>query len=117
MHMYPINGAASKVSRNDTAWSYRDATWAMVMAGIDTEPENTEAITMWSRNYWNDLHPYSAGGAYINFMMEEGDDRIKATYGDHYEKLVEIKTKYDPQNFFRVNQNIKPLYSPSLATA
>ena len=117
MHMYPINGAASKVSRNDTAWSYRDATWAMVMAGIDTEPENTEAITMWSRNYWNDLHPYSAGGAYINFMMEEGDDRIKATYGDHYEKLVEIKSKYDPSNLFRVNQNIKPVHSPSLATA
>ena len=117
MHMYPINGAASKVSRNDTAWSYRDATWAMVMAGIDTEPENTEAITMWSRNYWNDLHPYSAGGAYINFMMEEGDDRIKATYGDHYEKLVAIKTKYDPSNLFRVNQNIKPVHSPSLATA
>lgn len=117
MHMYPINGAASKVSKNDTAWSYRDATWAMVMAGIDTEPENKEAITMWSRNYWNDLHPYSAGGAYINFMMEEGEDRIKATYGDHYDKLVKIKTKYDPQNFFRVNQNIQPIKSEKLTLA
>ena len=49
------------------------------------------------------------GGAYVNFMMEEGEDRIKATYGDNYDRLVAIKKKYDPTNFFRVNQNIKPV--------
>jgi len=54
------------------------------------------------------VHPYSAGGAYINFIMEEGEERIKATYGQNYARLVEIKNKYDPTNFFRVNQNIKP---------
>jgi FAD/FMN-containing dehydrogenase len=108
MHLYPINGAVSKVGKNETAWNYRDSTWAMVIAGIDGDPANRDAITNWAKDYWNALHPYSAGGAYINFMMEEGEDRIKATYGENYEKLVEVKTKYDPDNLFRVNQNIKP---------
>jgi len=108
MHLYPINGAASKVGKNDTAWNYRDATWAEVIVGVDPDPMNNNAIIGWAKDYWNALHPYSAGGAYINFMMDEGDERIKATYGDHYEKLVKIKTKYDPENLFCVNQNIKP---------
>ena len=108
MHLYPINGAASRVGKKETAWNYRDATWAMVIAGIDPDPANKDIITNWARDYWNAVHPYSAGGAYINFMMEEGEDRIKATYGNNYKKLVKVKTKYDPQNLFRVNQNIKP---------
>jgi UDP-N-acetylenolpyruvoylglucosamine reductase len=109
MHLYPINGKAAKVGKKDTAWSYRNATYAMVIAGIDPDPANKDLITNWAREYWEALHPYSAGGAYVNFMMDEGEDRVKATYGDNYERLVEIKRKYDPTNFFRVNQNIKPL--------
>lgn len=108
MHLYPINGAAARVDKKDTAWSYRDATWAMVIVGIDPDPANKEKITAWTKQYWEALHPYSAGGAYVNFMMEEGEDRIKSTYGDNYERLVTIKNKYDPSNLFRVNQNIKP---------
>ncbi len=108
MHLYPIDGAASKVGKKDTAWNYRKATFAEVIVGVDPDPANKDAITNWAKDYWNALHPYSAGGAYVNFMMEEGEDRIKATYGNNYEKLVEVKTKYDPQNLFRVNQNIKP---------
>ena len=54
------------------------------------------------------LHPHSAGGAYVNFMMEEGDDRVKATYGSNYERLAAVKQKYDPANLFRVNQYTKP---------
>jgi FAD/FMN-containing dehydrogenase len=108
MHMYPVNGAASRVSKQNTAWSYRDATWAMVMVGVDPDPANKEKITSWTKQYWEALHPYSAGGAYVNFMMDEGEERVKATYGDNYERLVTIKNKYDPNNFFRVNQNIKP---------
>ena len=76
--------------------------------GVDSDPANTEAISAWARDYWEALHPHSAGGAYVNFMMEEGEDRIKATYGANYERLAAIKQKYDPANFFRVNQNIKP---------
>ena len=108
MHMYPVNGAASRVNSKDTAWSYRDATWAMVIVGVDPDPANKEKITSWTKKYWEALHPYSAGGAYVNFMMDEGEERIKATYGDNYGRLVTIKNKYDPNNLFRVNQNIKP---------
>ncbi|GAA4450920.1 FAD-binding oxidoreductase [Nibrella saemangeumensis] len=108
MHLYPINGAASRVSNDATAWNYRDATWAMVIAGIDDDPAHKDLITNWARSYWQDLHPYSAGGSYINFMMDEGSERVQATYGDNYERLVAVKRQYDPDNLFRVNQNIKP---------
>ena len=114
MHLYPINGAVSRVKNTDTAWDYRDATWAMVIVGIDPDPANKEKITTWTKQYWEALHPYSAGGAYVNFMMDEGEDRVKATYGDNYERLVTIKNKYDPNNLFRVNQNIKPALKESL---
>jgi FAD/FMN-containing dehydrogenase len=113
MHLYPINGAASRIDKGDTAWSYRDATYAMVIAGIDPDASKKDAITTWAKEHWNAVHPYSAGGSYINFMMEEGQDRVKATYGDNYEKLVEIKNKYDPDNLFRVNQNIMPTVAKS----
>lgn len=108
MHLYPIDGAVHDVGPEDTAWSYRDATWSMVIAGVDPDPASAQKITDWARAYWEALHPYSAGGAYVNFMMEEGGDRVKATYGDNYDRLVAVKTKYDPSNLFRVNQNIKP---------
>ncbi len=108
MHLYPINGAASRVGKHETAWSYRDATWAEVIVGVDPDPANRGRITEWARSYWEETHPYSAGGAYVNFMMEEGEERVKASYRDNYERLAAIKRKYDPTNFFRVNQNIKP---------
>jgi len=108
VHIYPINGAAHRVGRNETAFSFREATWAQVIVGVDPDPANKDRIIAWAREYWDALHPYSAGGAYVNFMMEEGDDRIKATYRGNYERLVAIKNKYDPTNLFRVNQNIKP---------
>jgi FAD/FMN-containing dehydrogenase len=109
MHLYPVNGAAHRVGRNDTAWSYRDATWSEVIVGVDPDPANKDLITNWARNYWEALHPYSAGGAYVNFMMgEEGEARVKASYRENYARLATIKAKYDPTNFFRINQNIKP---------
>jgi FAD/FMN-containing dehydrogenase len=113
MHLYPINGAASRVGKQDTAWNYRHATWAQVMVGVDPDPANNEKTISWAKSYFDALHPYSAGGAYVNFMMDEGEDRVKATYGDNYDRLVAIKTKYDPDNFFRVNQNIKPAAAKS----
>jgi FAD/FMN-containing dehydrogenase len=108
MHLYPVNGAAHDVPRDETAWSYRDAHWSMVIAGVDHDPSNRGRITEWARDYWKALHPYSAGGAYLNFMMEEGDDRVRATYRENHERLARIKKKYDPENRFRVNQNIPP---------
>jgi FAD/FMN-containing dehydrogenase len=108
MHLYPVNGAASKVGKKDTAWNFRDAEWAGIILGVDADPANKEKISDWALKYWEALHPYSAGGAYVNFMMEEGENRVKASYGDNYERLVTVKNKYDPGNLFRVNQNIKP---------
>jgi FAD/FMN-containing dehydrogenase len=108
-HIYPIDGAVHKVKSHETAWNCRNATWSMVICGIDPNPAKAETIKAWAKGYWDALHPYNLKGAYLNFMMEEGDDRIRATYGDNYERLVAIKKKYDPTNFFRVNQNIKPV--------
>lgn len=109
MHLYPINGAAHRVGKSDTPWSYRDATWAQVIVGVDPNPANKDKISAWAKEYWDAVHPYSAGGAYVNFMMDEGEDRVKASYKGNYDRLVAVKTKYDPNNLFRVNQNIKPI--------
>ncbi len=109
MHLYPIDGAVREVGASETAWNCRDATWSMVIAGIDPDPAKAAALKAWAKGYWEALHPYNLGGAYVNFMMEEGEDRIRASYGDNYDRLVAIKKKYDPTNFFCVNQNIKPV--------
>jgi FAD/FMN-containing dehydrogenase len=108
MHLYPINGAASRVNKKDTPWNYRDATWAMVIIGVDPDPANKEKISSWAKQYWEAVHPYAAGGVYLNFIGDEGEDRVKASYGENYKRLVTIKNKYDAKNLFRVNQNIKP---------
>ena len=108
MHLFPINGAAHRVGTTETAFSYRDATWAQVIAGVDPDSANNEQITNWAKEYWSALHPHSAGGAYINFMMDEGQDRVKDSYRDNYDRLATVKAKYDPTNLFRVNQNIQP---------
>lgn len=108
MHLYPVNGAAHRVGNNDTAWSYRDAVWSQVIVGVDPDPANRDKITNWARGYYDALHPYGAGGAYVNFMMEEGEDRVRASYRGNYGRLAKVKAKFDPDNFFRVNQNIRP---------
>jgi FAD/FMN-containing dehydrogenase len=109
MHLYPINGAPHRVGKHDTAFSYRDATWSEVIVGVDPDPANNDRIMTWTRDYWEAVHPYSAGGAYVNFMMDEGVGRVQATYRGNYERLVQIKRQYDPANLFRVNQNIPPV--------
>ena len=108
MHLYPIDGVAGRVAKDATAWNYRDAKWGMVMVGVSPDPADNERMIDWTRSYWSALHPYSAGGAYVNMMMEEGQDRVRAAYGEHYDRLAAIKGKYDPDNLFRVNQNIQP---------
>jgi FAD/FMN-containing dehydrogenase len=109
MHLYPIDGAASRVGASDTAWAYRDAKWGMVVVGVDPDPAKKEELIQWARGYWDAIHPYSAGGAYVNMMMDdEGQERVRASYRHNYDRLSQIKRKYDPDNFFRINQNIKP---------
>jgi hypothetical protein len=108
MHLYPIDGAAHRPGKHDTAFSYRDARWAQVIVGVDPDPANNVRLKAWTKDYWLALHPYSAGGAYVNFVMEEGEDRVQAAYRDNYGRLAQIKAKVDPHNLFRVNQNVKP---------
>jgi FAD/FMN-containing dehydrogenase len=109
MHMYPISGAVTRVAEDATAFAYRGGGWAGVIGGIDPDPANLPKITEWSRRYWEELHPTSAGGAYVNFMMEdEGEKRIRRSYRGNYDRLSWIKKRYDPDNLFHVNQNIPP---------
>ncbi len=108
MHLYPIDGAAHDTGSSDSPWSYRDARWGSVFAGVDPDPENVDAIRRWSIDYNEALRPYSAGGAYVNMMMDEGQERVRASYRDNYDRLARIKATYDPDNLFRVNQNIQP---------
>ena len=108
MHLYPIDGAVHRVGRAETPFSYRDARWAEVIIGVDPDPAQNQRIRSWCKRYWEALHPYSAGGAYVNFMMDEGQERVRASYRDNYARLAAIKSKVDRGNFFRVNQNIQP---------
>jgi FAD/FMN-containing dehydrogenase len=109
MHLYPIDGAASRVSDDATAFAYRDGGWAGVIVGVDPDPANAGIITDWAKDYWTELHPTSAGGAYVNFLMDdEGSDRVKASYLGNYDRLTQVKARYDPNNLFHVNQNIPP---------
>ncbi len=108
MHIYPINGAANRVAPDATAFAYRDATFATVIAGMWPDPAQNEANTRWVRDYYDAIAPYSEEGGYINFMSGDDQGRIKANYKGNYERLVDVKRKYDPGNLFHVNQNIKP---------
>ncbi|MBI5549776.1 MAG: FAD-dependent oxidoreductase [Deltaproteobacteria bacterium] len=107
MHLYPMDGAVHRVGRSETAFSFREANWNQVIVGVDPDPALDQRITRWTREYWEAVHPYSAGGAYVNFMMgDEGGGRVQAAYRDNYPRLLEVKRRYDPENRFRVNQNI-----------
>jgi len=108
MHLYPIDGAAARVAEDATAFAYRDGGWAGVIIGVDPDAMNAKVITDWAKQYWKELHPTSAGGAYINFMMDEGEDRVRASYLGNFDRLSQVKAKYDPENFFHINQNIAP---------
>ena len=115
MHLYPVDGASHRASADATAFGFRDATWSGVVVGVDPDPAGADALRRWTTDYGAALRPSSAGGAYVNFMMEEGERRVRATYRDNYARLAEIKRRYDPTNLFRINQNIRP--APARAEA
>src|SRR5215470_5884029 len=109
MHLYPIDGAVRRVPKEATAWNAREATWSMVIAGIDSDPKRADTLKTWGHAYWKAIHPFNLEGAYVNFMMDdEVEGRVQATYGENYKRLGSVKAKYDPKNLFRVNQNILP---------
>ena len=108
VHIYPINGAAHRVAPDETAFAYRDANFATVIAGMWPDPADNEANTAWVRGFYDATAPLSEEGGYINFMADDDQERIRTNYKGNYDRLVEIKRKYDPDNHFRLNQNIKP---------
>jgi hypothetical protein len=108
MHLYPVDGAAGRVADDATAWAYRDAVWAQVIGGVDPDPANAAAIRDWAVGYSDAGKPYTLGTGYVNFQMEEAGDRVRAMYGSNYDRLARVKAHYDPENVFRVNQNIVP---------
>ena len=108
VHIYPIDGACHRVGADETAFAYRNANFATVIAGMWPDPAQNEANIQWVRDYYQATAPHSEAGGYINFMSEDDGDRIQANYRNHYDRLVEIKRKYDPGNLFHVNQNIAP---------
>ncbi len=108
MHLYPVDGAAAKPGNGDTAWAYRDARFAQVMVAVDPDPAKAQELKDWSIAYWEALHPHSLGGAYVNMMMDEGQERVQAAYRGNYDRLARVKAEYDRDNVFSVNQNIRP---------
>ena len=108
MHMYPVDGVASQVGNDETAWAFRDAKWVQVIVGVDPEPASAGVLRDWAVGYSEAIYPHSLGGAYVNMIMDEGQERVRASYRDNYARLARIKAHYDPQNVFNVNQNILP---------
>jgi hypothetical protein len=108
VHIYPINGACHRVGSDATAFAYRDATFATVIAGMWPDPGQNEASIQWVRDYYDATAPHSEAGGYVNFMSGDDQDRIEANYRGNYQRLVAVKREYDPGNLFHVNQNISP---------
>ena len=109
MHLHPINGAAQRVGADETAFGHRDKSFALVVAGMWTDPADDEANTRWVKDYYAAIHPHTGSdGGYINFMSGDDGDRAASNYGSNHDRLAEVKATYDPDNLFHVNQNIAP---------
>jgi FAD/FMN-containing dehydrogenase len=108
--LWHFGGVMQKVDNSATAFMGRDAGGLLGIDAVWDNPDESENVIAWTRNFLADMELYSPGGLYVNFagFGEEGDDLVKAAYGAHYERLVALKNRYDPTNLFRLNQNIKP---------
>jgi FAD/FMN-containing dehydrogenase len=108
MHLYPINGACHRVGPTDTAFAYRDATYATVIVCAWQDPTHDKERIQWVRDYYEATAPYSEPGGYVNFMADDDQTRVQDNYRGNYQRLAEIKRTYDPDNLFHLNQNIPP---------
>ena len=108
--VFQLGGEISRVPDEDSAYTHRDASYALMIASVWEDASEEARHIEWARNLWSEMQPYATGGFYVNFMDDDdGEDRIRAAYGEEkYSRLSELKNKYDPSNFFRLNQNIKP---------
>ncbi len=106
--VFQLGGAVGRVGDDDTAFTGRTAGHAVNINAVAAEPGEWDAQVAWARTFWQALRPWSTG-VYVNFLGDEGQDRVLAAYGAaKYERLVALKQAYDPGNFFRINQNIRP---------
>lgn len=108
MHLYPIDGACHRVAAGETAFAYREARFACVIAGMWPDAQDNERNIGWVRDYWEAIHPHSEDGGYVNFMAGDDQARIRDNYRDNYDRLAQVKARYDPENLFHMNQNIEP---------
>jgi len=108
MHIYPINGAVHDVAPDATAFGHRDAKYAMVIAGMWPDPTHNGNNIAWVKDYYKALAPHAEEGGYINFAAGDDMNRVRANFGRGYDRLAKVKSKYDPGNAFRHNQNITP---------
>ncbi|HET7389069.1 MAG TPA: FAD-binding oxidoreductase [Nocardioidaceae bacterium] len=107
-HLYPLDGAAARADRGDTAWPWRDAAFAQMFAAVAPAPGYDGALRAWSTGFRDALRPYAMSGCYPNFMMDDGPEAARACYGANADRLATLKGRYDPTNLFRRNQNIVP---------
>ena len=103
-----VGAAIARVPLSDTAYACRDALYDCFPIAIWDDPREDEANLSWVRSMWAALRPFSTGGVYVNNLGEEGPDRVRDAYGSNYERLVQLKNPYDPENIFSLNQNIRP---------
>ena len=103
-----LHGAARRVKPTETAFGHRQAPYNLIIVSMWADPAESERHIRWTREFSEAMEPFSTGGVYVNYLGEEGEERVRAAYGLNYERLVALKNKYDPTNFFRLNQNIKP---------
>jgi FAD/FMN-containing dehydrogenase len=108
MHLYSVNGAIQDVAPDATAYNRRDSKFSWVVLVTDDDAGRMADHIAYARDYWNAQHPFTAGGAYLNMVMDEGSDRVKDSYRDNFPRLQAIKAQVDPGNRFRINQNIAP---------
>ncbi len=104
-----LGGALSRVGVDETSFGDRYGKYAIMISAMWTDPQESDEHIGWAREFFASTEPFSTGGVYVNFLGNEGEKRVKAAYGEaKYERLVALKNKYDPTNFFSLNQNIKP---------
>ncbi len=109
VHIHHVEGAVRRAPGGATAYAHRDAPFVLNIVGLWMDPAQTEASQQWVRSFWQAIRPLGSGGAYLNFLGDEGEGRVRAAYDEaSYARLLELKRRYDPANLFQLNQNIRP---------
>jgi FAD/FMN-containing dehydrogenase len=103
-----FGGAVGRVPNDATAFGHRDAAYDLIIAAVWSQAAEQEVHIDWARRFWDAMQPHSTGDVYVNYLGEEGEERVRAAYGHHLARLTDLKRRYDPDNVFRNNQNIKP---------